>query len=425
MPLLKRVAASDVARARPDAVDEATLQAARSIVDDVAERGEQALREHAQRLDDWLPDTPLVFGPAELKAAFASLPRDQQELLERTAQRIRGFAEAQRACLSDLDVAIPGGRAGHRLVPLERAGCYAPGGRFPLPSSVLMTAIPARVAGVREVWVASPRPTAVTLGAAAVAGADALLAAGGAQAVAALALGAGVVPACAAVVGPGNRWVTAAKQLVSGRTKIEFLAGPSELLVLADDSADPARVAADLLAQAEHDVDAGPMLISLSAALLEAVEQQLELQLSGLPTANTARASLATGGFAVLAESLEQALGLCDVIASEHLALHLEDSEAAAQRLRHFGAVFIGENAAEVLADYGAGPNHVLPTGGTARHVGGLSVFDFLAVRTWMRVDDPQAAAVLAEDAAQLARLEGLEAHARAADLRRPGGPSP
>ena len=190
------------------------------------------------------------------------------------------------------------------------------------------------------------------------------------------------------------------------------------MTILADSDADAALIAADLLAQAEHDEDARPILISLSETLVKNVEDELELQLSTLPTASTARAALCNGGFAVVAENLDEAIEVCDRLAPEHLHLHLSNPQPTAERLTHYGALFIGSSAAEVLADYGAGPNHVLPTGGTARLHGGLSVLDFLRVRTWLKIDDPDGARELSRDAAQIARLEGLEAHARAADRR-------
>lgn len=406
-----------------DAVDAATRATAARIVADVRQRGLPALREHAERLGDLRADEALVIPRAALEAALHGLAPAARGLLERTAARIRAFAEQQRACLLPLTTPLSGGAAGHHVTPLASAGCYAPGGRFPLPSSVLMTAVTARSAGVETVWVASPRPATVTLAAAAVAGADALLAAGGAQAIAALAYGAGPVPACEAVVGPGNRWVTAAKELIAGSVAIDMLAGPSELVVLADATGDPALIAADLLAQAEHDDDALPVLVTTEPALIDAVRGQLEGQLATLPTAATARVALAHG-FAVLVEDLAAGVAVCDRLAPEHLQLHLEDAPALAARLRHYGALFIGTRAAEVLGDYGAGPNHVLPTGGTARTTGGLSVLTFLRTRTWLRLDDEGGDEVVA-DAVALARLEGLEAHARAAERRLPGGRTP
>lgn len=415
--LLRRIGPDEVPTLRRDPVDAETLAATAGIVEDVRTRGVTALREHAERFGDLRPGEPLIREGPELQDACRSLDVAQRGLLERTAGRIRAFAEAQRRCLTDLSFPIVGGTASHTAEPVQRVGCYAPAGRYPLPSSILMTAVTARVAGVEEVWVASPRPTALTLAAAAVAGADTLLAVGGVQAIAALAYGAGLVPPCDVVVGPGNRWVTAAKKLVAGPVSIDMLAGPSELVILADGSADPAVVAADLLAQAEHDADALPILVTLDGDLAVAVERELGLQLRELPTAVTARAALANG-FVVFAESIEAAVALCDRLAPEHLHVVLRDGQAVVHRLRHYGALFIGASSGEILGDYGAGPNHVLPTGGTARSTGGLSVLSFLRLRTCLRIDDPAAAKALAEDAAGFARLEGLEAHARAAEHR-------
>ncbi len=413
--MLRLVAPADLPDARRDAVDAPTLEQSRAIVDAVRTGGAIALRAQAERFGELAPADRLVHGSADLKAAWDSLPPDQQALLQRTADRIRAFATAQRAALGEVDVPVPGGRAGHTWCPVARAGCYAPGGRFPLPSTVLMTAIPARVAGVTWVVVASPRPSVVTLAAAHVAGADALLAVGGAQAIAALAYGVGLPPVDV-IVGPGNRWVTAAKQLVSGRVGIDMLAGPSELLIVADASAEPARVAADLIAQAEHDPDALPILITTEPRLPDRVREALEQQLRDLPTAAIARQSL-DSGFAVVCDTLAQAIALSDQLAPEHLELMVADPEAL--QPAHAGAVFVGSDAAEVFGDYGAGPNHVLPTGSGARFTGGLSVLDFLRLRTWLRIDDVGQAQGLVADSAALARLEGLEGHARSAEARK------
>ena len=239
----------------------------------------------------------------------------------------------------------------------------------------------------------------------------------GAHAIAALAFGVGPIPPSDVVVGPGNLYVTAAKQLLAGQVEIDMLAGPSELVVIADAAADPAWVAADLLAQAEHDPDAVPILISIDAEFPSLVEREIERQLEDLPTASTVRAALANGG-AIVCETEEDACMACDDIAPEHLQLSVSNPGAWPDRIHHYGALFIGERAAEVFGDYGVGPNHVLPTGGTARARGGLSVLDFLRVRTWIRAEsalDPD----LIEDVAWFARQEGLEAHARAAEIRR------
>lgn len=323
----------------------------------------------------------------------------------------------QKQAISDARLDIPGGSAGHTVSPVEKAGCYAPGGRYPLPSSIIMTVVTARVAGCDQVWAASPRPNDVTMGAAFIAGADALLAVGGAHAITAMAYGCGAVGPVDCVVGPGNQYVVAAKSLIAGRVAIDMLAGPSECLVLADDTADPAVVAADLLAQAEHDPQALPSLVSTSEALVNAVEEALAKQLADLPTADIAREAC-KNGYAVVVDSTDEAVAISNRLAPEHLEIHMEDAEAISAKCQHYGGVFVGHAAAEVLGDYGAGPNHTLPTGGTARSTGGLSVFTFLRIRTWLNLSHPKTAADLVHDAHRLATLEGLHGHARAASMR-------
>jgi phosphoribosyl-ATP pyrophosphohydrolase/phosphoribosyl-AMP cyclohydrolase/histidinol dehydrogenase len=415
--ILKKLKAADILEREREAVAESTLDEARVIIGDVRAEGRAALLSYGRRFADLGSGGRLVYEREDLEAALRLIPRDDRALLERTADRIANFARAQREGLKDLDTTVPGGRAGWRFRAVGRAGCYAPGGRFPLPSSVLMTTVTAREAGVGEVVAVSPAPGDVTLAAAAVGGADRLIAAGGAQAVAALAYGVEGLPSCDVIVGPGNRYVTAAKQLVSGRVGIDMLAGPSELVVLADQTAEPDLVAADLLAQAEHDPDAVPILVTTDLNLGDRVAEELELQLEDLPTADIARYALGNGGV-VRAASLDEAIALCDALAPEHLEVMTADSEAVAERLKGYGALFVGAGTAEVLGDYGAGPNHVLPTGGTARFSSPLSVLDFLVGRTWLRMDTGPEADAVARDAVTLARLEGLEGHARSASLR-------
>ncbi|MEM9800329.1 MAG: histidinol dehydrogenase [Planctomycetota bacterium] len=411
--LLRVIGPDDVRAAAPTPIDEETRARAREIVDAVRTGGEAALRTYAEKLDGLAPGAPLVLDRAALVEARDALEPDRRALLERTAERIERFALAQREALRPLDVDVPGGRAGHDVVPVAAAGCYAPGGRYPLPSSVLMTAVTARAAGVERVVVASPNPQPIVRAAAAIAGADALVCAGGAQAVAALAYG--VPERVDVIVGPGNRWVTAAKQIVYGDVGIDLPAGPSELVVLADGTADADLVAADLLAQAEHDPDARPALVTTDASLVERVEERLAARLETLDTAPVAREALASG-FAVVAETLDVALDAVDALAPEHLQLCVADPGAAKNRLKHFGAAFLGEMSAEVFGDYGVGPNHVLPTGGAARYSGGLSVFSFLRIRTWLALDDVNATA---GDVETLAKEERLSGHAAAVGARR------
>lgn len=412
--MLRRVTPEDIMGRSVQPFDTATLEQSRVVVDAVRTRGEAAVREQAERFGELASCDSLVTDRADMSAALAFIDAGTRGVLERTAERIRRFAEAQRDCLADLSTPVPGGQAGHTVNPVDVAGCYAPGGRYPLPSSVLMTAIPARVAGVGTVVVATPSRDPVMLAAAAIAGADVVLRVGGAHAVGAMAFGVGV-PACDVIVGPGNRWVTAAKHVVSATCGIDMLAGPSELLVIADGSADPGVIAADLIAQAEHDPDALPCLVTTDAALVGRVNAELETQLGDLSTADIARESIRDNGFACVVGSIEQAVAVSNRIAPEHLEILCADADRVAGMVRHAGGVFIGERAAEVLGDYGAGPNHTLPTGRTGRVRGGLCVFDFLRVRTWLRMDAP---AAMAADAVALGRIEGLEGHARSAERR-------
>lgn len=398
-------------------VDRRILEEARSIVDAVRRGGDDALHEFAVEYDGLTDEAPLVLEADDLAGAHDRIDPAHRSILASTAERIESFARAQRDCLDDLETTVPGGRAGHRVVPLERAGCYAPGGGYPLPSSVLMTAVPARVAGVDEVIVASPDPDDTTLAAAHVAGVDAVLTAGGAQAMAALAFGTASVPRCDVVVGPGGPWVTAGKQAVTGFVKTDFMAGPSEVAILADGTADPDLVAADLIAQAEHAPEALAVLVTPDRALASAVDAAIVDQLDGLPTAAVAREAF-EGSLAVVVSDLEAGVAVCDELAPEHLQLVGDDATTVAEDVDRYGTLFIGADTPEAFGDYGVGPNHVLPTGGAARFTGGLSVLDFLRLPTFLEMDLTALPEELARDIPTLARLEGLEGHARAADRR-------
>jgi histidinol dehydrogenase len=415
--LLPLRTSADLLGTTPEEIPSQIRREVEVIVDRVQELGEAAIREYATRFDERSPEQPLFIPREELQLQLDAMEPPDRDRLERIGRRIRDFAAAQRDALTPLEVEVPGGAVGHRIDPVATAGCYAPGGRYPLPSSVLMTAITARAAGVASVWVASPRPAPIVLAAAAVADADGVLAAGGAHGIAGLAFGVGPVPQSDVVVGPGNLYVTAAKQLLAGAVAIDMLAGPSELVVIADASANPAWIAADLLAQAEHDPEAVPILVALEPALIPAVEAELLTQLADLPTADVARTALSNGG-ALVCPSVEEAARVANAIAPEHLQLSVANPDDLSPLLDHYGALFMGEKSAEVFGDYGVGPNHVLPTSRTARARGGLSVMDFLRVRTWIRMGEPGPPLDLVEDSAWLARQEGLEAHARASEFR-------
>jgi histidinol dehydrogenase len=417
---LRRIRLEELPSAQARARDAEAEEAAARILSDVAERGEAAVREWAERLGELKAGEPLIIGRPALEAALGSLPAEERGLLERTRDRVLAFAQAQRAALCDIDVFVPGGRAGHSFTPVGRAGCYAPGGRFPLPSSAIMTACAARAAGVKSIWCAGPKPSRATLAAAALSGAEGFLAAGGAQGIAALAYGAGVPP-CDVVVGPGGRYAAAAKRLLVGVVGTEAPAGPSELLVIAGEGADPEIAAADLLAQAEHDTAAVPAIVVLPGAgadFAALLDEALARRLSELPGPNGSTAAAALGnGWMLLARDEGEALAAAERFAPEHLELLVPEPRAWALRIGNAGALFLGPGSAEVFGDYGAGPNHCLPTGGAARFAAGLSVLAFLRARTWLEMDDP---AALAAEAAAFARIEGLEAHARAAELRSP-----
>lgn len=388
---------------------------AAKAISDVRDLGEAGLRAWAEKLGEISPGEPLIIGRDELEAACKRVDPEVQSLLARAKGRVAAFAAAQRSSLTNLDMAVPGGRAGHEFLPVARAGCYVPGGRYPLPSTALMTVTPALQAGVGEVWCAGPHPTDITLVAAFIAGAKGFLRCGGAHAIAALAFGV-AVPRCDVVVGPGGRYVASAKRQLFGAVGMEAPAGPSELLVIADENADPDTVAADLIAQAEHDTAAVPMLICFSERFALDVEKSLASRLESMPEPNgsTASASL-KNGWALIAADEAVACACAEGCAPEHLELCVVDPESYAKKIRSAGAVFIGQGAAEVFGDYGAGPNHTLPTSGAARFASGLSVLHFLRARTWLQMDSPES---LAADTAAFARLEGLEGHARAAEAR-------
>jgi len=419
--MLRRLKPNEVPMIRRDPVDGKARAIAEPIVEAVRIEGEAAVRRYAEQFGELQPGQKLLLRrEVELREAYESISDEERSCIERTAARVKAFAAAQRASIQAVKVPIPGGEAGHTVEAVEAAGCYAPGGRYPLPSTVLMTAVTARVAGCTRVVVASPRPSKITMAAAYVAEADVLMPIGGAHAIAALAYGAGdALEPCDAVVGPGNQYVTAAKSLVAGRVAIDMLAGPSECLVIADETADPSVVAKDLLAQAEHDPQALPALICLSDAFAAAVDAELKTQLAVLPTAEIAAVSL-KNGYTVVVGSVADACAISDRLAYEHLELHIANAMEVGMQLKHYGGLFVGQGAAEVLGDYGAGPNHTLPTGGTARSTGGLCVMTFLRVRTWMRVDDVVAAEEMVSDAVRLGELEGLHGHAAAARARLP-----
>jgi histidinol dehydrogenase len=381
------------------------------ILAEVRRGRDRALIELTERVDHRRPE-PLSFDRAAMELALAAMPTRERAALELAARRIRALHEHQRdasARFTDGD----GVELGWRIRPLERVGVYAPGGKARYPSSVLMAAIPAHVAGVRELYVTSPRPTQEILAAAFLAGVDKVFDLGGAIAVGALAYGTESVPRVDKIVGPGNLYVTAAKKLVFGRVAVDGLAGPSEILVVADDQANPRVVAADLLSQAEHDEAAYPLLVTLSLSMAEQVIAEVERQLAVLPRKSVAEVSVREHGYAFVAGSLDEAARVATTLAAEHLALLVRDPEALFAKIDAAGAAFLGDFTPEAAGDYLAGPSHVLPTGGAVRFSSPLGVYDFVTRTSVIRYSRA-ALAQHADAIVTLARLEGLEAHARA-----------
>ncbi len=393
----------------------------RAILEAVRRRGDAAVAEYTRTFDGRAPreDGSYELPRAEWKRRADCVPAGVTAALELAAGRIRDFHAAQR--IPDLDLEENGVRLGLRCRPLARVGIYVPGGTARYPSSVLMTALPAKVAGVTEVIMVTPGPSAETLAAARIAGVDRIFEIGGAQAVAALSYGTASVPRVDKIVGPGNQWVACAKRQVYGEVDIDSVAGPSEVLILADEHAPPAWVAADLLAQAEHDSEARAILVTTSRALAEAVAAELAKQLEDLPRRSIAEAALRRYGAAVIAADLDEAIDFANQYAPEHLELQVAGARELSERLTTSGAIFLGAWASEAAGDYLAGANHVLPTGGAARYASPLGVYDFVK-RTSLIEYQREAAQRDATAIALLADVEGLEAHGRSALQRQANG---
>ena len=405
---------------RRPSTEAGVAEAVAAILGDVRARGDDALRELA-RAHDRVELDALEVPRGRWTEAAEGLPGKVTEALERAATNIAAFHRAQLP--ADLEMETePGVVVGRRWVPLAGAGVYAPGGRAAYPSSVLMGVIPAREAGVAEVVVCSPpgpggEPSEAVMAACALAGAARLFAVGGAGAVAAMAYGTESVPAVDAVVGPGNRWVTEAKRQVAGDVLIDAPAGPSEVVVVADDTAPARLVALEMAAQAEHDPDASAVLITPSARLAAEARRALGAIVAGAARRRVASASLATRGAIVLTRSLDEATDFARAYAPEHLALYVADPDAAMEQVPTAGTVFLGPASSVAFGDYMTGANHVLPTAGLSRSYSGLSAHHFLRAYTWQRIL-PEAAASLARPVARLARLEGLPGHAETALAR-------
>ena len=402
--------------------DAAITDTVRNILADVKQRGDQAVVEYSQRFDR-VKATAMAELEIPLEraaAALKSIPAAQRQALEKAAERVRQYHEHQKQ-ESWHYVEADGTLLGQQVTPLDRAGLYVPGGKAAYPSSVLMNAIPAKVAGVQELIMVVPTPddevNDLVLAAAAIAGVDRIFAIGGAQAVAALAYGTETIPQVDKIVGPGNIFVATAKGMVFGTVGIDMIAGPSEILVICDGKTDPDWIAMDLFSQAEHDEDAQSILISPDAAFLQKVKESIARLLPTMERKAIIETSLNNRGAMILVEDMQQAIEVCNYIAPEHLELSVDEPMEIAKKIRHAGAIFMGRYTPEALGDYCAGPNHVLPTSRTARFSSPLGVYDFQKRSSLIQVS-PQGAQSLGQVASVLARGESLTAHARSAEYR-------
>jgi len=397
------------------AQDPAVQKTVRRILAEVRARGDAAVRKYAKKFDG-VALRQFEIPRTEIQKAIQSVPRAQADALQSAFQRIKSFHERQLQ--KSWDYTDEGGtRLGQRVTALERVGLYVPGGKAAYPSTVLMNAVPAKVAGVRELLMASPNPNPLVLAAAALAGVDRVFGIGGAQAVAALAYGTKSVPRVDKIVGPGNAYVAEAKRQVFGEVGIDMLAGPSEILVISDGKTPADWVAMDLFSQAEHDEDAQAMLLSPDENYLEAVARSMQRLIGEMSRKSVISASLKARGALILTRDLDEACALASRIAPEHLELSVENPEAWLPKLGSAGAIFLGRWSSEAVGDYCAGPNHVLPTSGTARFSSPLGVYDFQKRSSLISVSQ-KSASILGQVAATLAEGEGLTAHARSAEMR-------
>jgi histidinol dehydrogenase len=412
-PLLPRRAASDAA----------TRETVARILDDVLLLGDEAVREYTRRFDGVdLPPSDWELPSEDWQGALDRIEPGLRAALELAVDRVSGYHQHQRPEGFRLE-GDDGSLVGMKVTPLDRVGLYVPGGKASYPSSVVMNAVPARVAGVKEIVAVVP-PQGVTdavLAACALSGVTRVFRIGGAQAVAALAFGTATVPRVDKIVGPGNRWVAEAKRQVVGQVGIDMIAGPTEVLIIADRGASPARIAADLIAQAEHDEDAISWCVTTDPGIAEALPAALEAALVAAPRAAIARAALERNGLVIVVPDMRDAIEVANRRAPEHLEILAEGAERIAGGIRHAGAIFLGDHTPEPVGDYVAGPSHVLPTGGTARYASPLGVYDFIK-RTSLIGYSPARLDADADAIIALAEAEGLYGHAQAVRIRRPGG---
>jgi sulfopropanediol 3-dehydrogenase len=416
-----RVLKQGATEAEKSEADRKVRQTVESILEDIAARGDTAVRELSAKFDKWEPES-FRLRPDEIQSLIASLPAQVIEDIKFAQAQIRRFAEAQRAALKDIEVeTLPGIRLGHRNIPVASVGCYVPGGRYPMVASAHMSVLTAKVAGVPRIAACTPPlngvPPAATIAAMSLGGADEIYLLGGIQAVAAMGLGTENIPAVDMLVGPGNAFVAEAKRQLFGRVGIDLLAGPTETLIIADDTADVEMCATDLLGQAEHGPTSPAVLLTTSHKIAEGIQAEIERQLAVLPTADIASVSWRDHGQVILCDTNEELLSEADRIASEHVQVLTREPRWFLERMRNYGALFLGKETNVAYGDKVIGTNHTLPTKKAARYTGGLWVGKFLKTCTYQEVS-PEATAMIGEYCSRLCAIENFAGHKEQADLR-------
>ncbi len=390
------------------------ISSVNEIINDVRKNGDKAIRKYTKNFGDG-DIKKFRLTDEEIKEAIANVDKKTIDTIKFAIKNVKEFAKAQLNSIKEIEVNINGNTLGHKIIPIDSVGCYIPGGNYPLPSSAIMTIVPAKAAGVKRVIAMSPKIQDVTVAAAYYAGADEIYRIGGVQAVAAMAYGSETIKKVNKIVGPGNKFVTSAKKQVFGECGIDFLAGPSEVLIVADNNANPDFIASDLLAQCEHDKDARAFLICFSSEFAKKVDKKAKEYLKTLKTKEIAQVSY-DKSIAVIVNSIEQAIELSNKKAPEHLELCLENAQNI-MKFTNYGSLFIGNYSAEVFGDYVSGTNHTLPTNQVAKYSGGLSVFDYFKIQTY-QIINKNSIKETALNASRLAEKEGLFAHKLAADVR-------
>jgi len=393
------------------------IESVSSIISDVKNRGDEAIKEYSKKFGDG-DLFQLEVSRDEIEKAYNEISNEIKNSLKQAIENVRNFTKAQLSVIKDIETNANGIKLGHKVIPLERIGAYVPGGNYPLPSSVIMSVIPAKVAGVKEIIVCSPKIQPATITACKLAGADRIFRIGGVQAIAGMAYGSETIPQVDKIVGPGNKYVTAAKKEVYGVCGIDFLAGPSEVMIIADETANTSFIAADMLAQCEHDPDARAYLITTSEKFAHDVVGKVNEFLENLKTKKIASISISKSTI-IIVENIQQAVEIANKKAPEHLEICYKNAEKDIDKYINYGSLFIGNYSAEVFGDYCSGTNHILPTNGVARYTGGLSALDFIKVQTYQQISKQAAQNSLCKVASTLANIEGLMAHKLSSDLRK------